>query len=150
MTEATSLLTYVVYVHSQVLLPLKRKTSALYITKYLIYGVVITARVVHERSKGRREIDTAARGNRRDPTAVRNLSFLFPTLPFFAGAAAAAVAGWRREVTNFFINMQRDTPNSLLFGKGNVVAGAKREKMQSPPGVHVQPSRLVCVCLRLC
>lgn len=87
------------------------------------------------------------RGNRRDPTAVRNLSFLFPTLSFFAGAAyTSAPAGWRREVTNFFINMQRDTPNSLLLGKGNVVAGAKREKMRSPPGVHVQPSGLVCVC----
>lgn len=116
-----------------------------YITKYLIYGVVITALVAHERSKRRREIDAVARGNRRDPVAVRNLSFLFPTPPFFAGAAAAAAAGWRREVTNFFINMQRDTPNSLLLGKGNVVAGAKREKMRSPPGVHVQPSTRVCL-----
>lgn len=94
MTRATSLLTCIVHVHSQVLLPLKRKTSALYIMKYLIYGVVITASVAYERSERRREIDMAARGNRRDPTAVRNLSFLFPTLSFFAGAAAAAaVAG---------------------------------------------------------
>lgn len=119
------------------------------IMKYLIYGVVITALVLRRmEQKTQREIDVAARGNRRDPTAVRNLSFLFPTLSFFAGAAyasVAAAAGWRREVTNFFINMQRDTPNSLLLGKGNVVAGAKREKMRSPPGVHVQPG-LVCVC----
>lgn len=33
--------------------------------------------------------------------------------------------------------MQRDTPNSLLLGKGNVVAGAKREKIPGARAVFV-------------
>lgn len=47
--------------------------------------------------------------------------------------------------------MQRDTPNSLLLGKGNVVAGAKREKIPGARTVYVhRADTCVCFSVYLC